>query len=575
VERILAGLWIFGDAPPRRTIPVSNRSLFMNIPRIKSALRSRSFDPVIWMTLGLAGMVTLLLNLPYYLQFKSHSGWAFALALVGSFVATFTFFLLLTAHRVVLYFLVPPVILACGAAIYFIHELGVYINENTLGLVFETNLGEASDLMSLELYGCLGAAALVSFLYVRAVVRRLGQSRTARRLLWAGGLFILHLLCALQTKKIEAYDPPLGFVSNAYVYLREKGRVSVLLKSREDISLTAKLSRIAEDEDLTLIVVVGETVRPDHLHINGYPRPTTPELERWGAVSFPDVLACAANTRFAVPCMLTRGTREDLRRPYHESSLISVFRRLNFDTWWVSMQGKFLEAIVPNEYTVAATAAIAEEAEHVVYLNPTGDVSRVRHFDTELLPVVDEALTTMNGRQLIVLHTIGAHFHYSSRYPESHAHYKPACKDKRPKACRPDELNNAYDNAMHFLDDFMGQLIKRVETRNALVLYVSDHGESLGEGGKFLHHLGSEEPEQNRVAMLAWASAQFREKHAESWKALSENASKKLSHDHLFHSVLDCAGVQTPVLDRSLSICAQARERTYDLPPNRISISFK
>jgi KDO II ethanolaminephosphotransferase len=241
---------------------------------------------------------------------------------------------------------------------------------------------------------------------------------------------------------------------------------------------------------------------------------------------------------------------------------------------WASMQGKFWEAIVPTEYTVAATAAIAREAKRVEYLNPTGDVSRIQHFDTDLLDYVDAELENGSAKKMMVLHTAGAHFHYASHYPSRHEHYQPVCTKNRPRECEPESLNNAYDNAMHFVDEFLGKLADRLKDRRAIVFYVSDHGESLGEGGKFLHHLDSAEPEQNRVAMLVWASEKFKTSRDPQWRKLLQNRHLKLGHEHAFHSILDCVGITSPVIDRSLSVCSEVRERTDQLPPNRLSIQF-
>jgi glucan phosphoethanolaminetransferase (alkaline phosphatase superfamily) len=525
---------------------------------------------VFWLSMLITGFV----NVPYYLSFTSHRGLALAAAISASFISALSFFLALTLHRYLLYFVMVPILVACAMAGYFLHELGVCVNENTLGLVYETNYVEARDLASPRLIALGILALLVGAFYARRVADILPRSKTARRSTWAAGLFALHLAAALCSRTIEVYDPPLGFLTNSYVYWREKARVAELLRSRRDISTNAELTGLAVNEPLTVIFVIGESVRPDHLHINGYPRPTTPNIERLGVVSFPDVSACAANTRFAVPCLMTRATRDDMRRPYLEKSFISVFRQLEFETTWISMQGQFLEAIVPDEYTVAATAAIAKESKFVTYLNPTGDVGQSKRFDTEMLPALDEALARAGERKLIVLHTAGAHFHYDSRYPESSIHYSPLCEERSPAACDLKALNNSYDNAMHFLDDFLGQVISRVVGKNALLVYVSDHGESLGEGGHYLHHLHSDEPEQNRVAMLAWASDEFRWRHTAAWNLLSRSANKRLAHDHVFHSMLDCVGIEMAELDPSLSVCSNSRERDLEFAPNRLSLSF-
>jgi glucan phosphoethanolaminetransferase (alkaline phosphatase superfamily) len=116
-------------------------------------------------------------------------------------------------------------------------------------------------------------------------------------------------------------------------------------------------------------------------------------------------------------------------------------------------------------------------------------------------------------------------------------------------------LVNSYDNAILHTDYFLDQVMQRLEERKALVMYVSDHGEGLGEDGMYSHHFGSTRRVERHVPWIVWASKAFVAEHPERIAALEAQRSVALRHDHLFHSILDCAGIASAVVDPRLSVC--------------------
>lgn len=346
---------------------------------------------------------------------------------------------------------------------------------------------------------------------------------------------------------------PYSLIASSNVYFRERSRLRDLIRNR------AKLSELPlgrAKEPMTVVVVIGESSRADHFRINGYSRPTSPFLESRGAISFSHVTSCESVTKYAVPCIFTRAHAADLMAAYRETSFVSVFRKLGFDTHWISNQGMFWSgSLLAETATITATAAIASEAEHVRFVNLEGDVDHMRVHDEALLPWYYAALQNREENQLIVLHTAGSHWHYDSHYPSSFRVFQPICGDHNPQRCAHDELVNSYDNAILHADSVMERIISAVEQRNALVVYASDHGESLGEGGRFGHTPHSTHQEQRHVAMFAWASSSFAAKHADRLEALRKHRTERLTQRNIFHSVLDCAGVQASFVNASLSLC--------------------
>jgi len=167
-----------------------------------------------------------------------------------------------------------------------------------------------------------------------------------------------------------------------------------------------------------------------------------------------------------------------------------------------------------------------------------------------------------------VLGTMGSHREYFSRYPEDHAVYKPDMGGSL------EAIGNAYDNTVLYLDKFIDALATKLNDKNAIVIYVSDHGESLGENGVFLHGapFNNAPKEQTNVPMIVWMSDKFvmenPEKHQniQQWAHANRQYIEPLSHDHLFHSLLDCAGIQSASngIDSALSVCARPPASEYN-----------
>jgi glucan phosphoethanolaminetransferase (alkaline phosphatase superfamily) len=309
--------------------------------------------------------------------------------------------------------------------------------------------------------------------------------------------------------------------------------------------------RAPAEEDLTVVLVIGESARPDHFGLNGYERPTTPGLAARSVISFRDVTACHHTTRMAVPCLMTRTSgrkpldlREHSQRLFvREKSFLSVFRSAGFVTGWVSNQ-----RVLHKKDT--AITAISAEAE-VVYFNPT---TWAQAQDAVLLDPIREVLARPERRQMLVVHTIGSHWPYANRHDDAHAPFQPGCARRNPLYCSKDAVVNSYDNSILYTDRFLADVIALLASRNALLIYTSDHGESLGEAGLFGH--GQENrPEQQAVPLIVWASAEFQRRHPERYAAIRRHATTPVSHAYVFHSVLDCAGFRGTIVDDSLSFC--------------------
>ncbi|MGV8923124.1 MAG: phosphoethanolamine transferase [Thermomonas sp.] len=306
-----------------------------------------------------------------------------------------------------------------------------------------------------------------------------------------------------------------------------------------------------------LLLVVGETVRGDHWGLNGYARQTTPNLAARNIVNFPDVSACGTSTEVSLPCMFSEVGRENYDRHAirsHESVLDAV-QRAGVRVHWRDNQSGCKDTCtgVPFETMSSADAP--------------GLCAGGRCFDEILLSGLAAKINAGKGDVLIVLHQLGNHGpNYFERYPPHYERWKPVCKTAELSLCTKQEIVNAYDNAILYTDAVLDQLIDLLESqteRDAAMLYVSDHGESLGEYGLFLH--GAPQAiapkQQLHVPMALWMSPGFINDDRVDLACLQAAAKQPASHDDLFSTVLGVFDVETKSYRKERDLLESCRTR--------------
>jgi glucan phosphoethanolaminetransferase (alkaline phosphatase superfamily) len=301
-------------------------------------------------------------------------------------------------------------------------------------------------------------------------------------------------------------------------------------------SLHARLLAPATAPD-TVVLVVGESASATHWGILGYPRNTTPRLEAEdNLVAFSDVVALSVATRSAVPGVLSR---RPVMRPDGsvdsggEPSLIKAFGEAGYRTHWFSNQspfGKFDTSI----------AVYAREAEDVRFFNPSTFETKA-NFDEILLDPLRTVLKSP-GRHLVVLHTLGSHFDYALRYPESFDRF--AAED-RVIGDADERIVNSYDNSILYSDFFLSAVIGAVKERGgaSLVAYFSDHGTDL-PGGKCSYWQTRRLGESTyRVPVLFWFSDGMQRHHPGEWRRLLKNRDDPYTTRAMFSTLLQLGGV--------------------------------
>jgi lipid A ethanolaminephosphotransferase len=324
------------------------------------------------------------------------------------------------------------------------------------------------------------------------------------------------------------------------------------VQPRQPIGLDAQAGPgwARRDRPRLVVLVVGETARAANWGLSGYARQTTPRLAAAsGVINFSDATACGTSTEVSLPCMFAPVGRRyyDEARIRGSESLLHVAARAGVQVRWVDNNTgcKGVCDGLPSERLSAASApGLCTER--------CLDEGLVRALEARLDALRSEDRST----QLLVLHMLGNHGpSYFRRYPPAFERFTPACRDDDLGRCTREEIVNAYDNALLYTDHVLALLISRLNDAAAradtALLYVSDHGESLGEKNLFLHGVPwlMAPKEQTSVPMIFWASAGFDRSAGIDAACLRQRASASVQHDHLFHSLLALLDVRTSLYD--------------------------
>jgi len=303
-----------------------------------------------------------------------------------------------------------------------------------------------------------------------------------------------------------------------------------------------------------LLLVVGETARADHFALNGYPRPTNPELSKVdGVVSYTDVTSCGTNTAASLPCMFSHlGKRDFESRSNDYENLLDVVQRAGMAVLWIDNQAGCKGVCDRVPHADAGQPAAGAPAL------PAGLCSDGECLDEALLEGLDARVAALPAEArargvLLVMHQMGSHgpAYYKRSTPQL-KRFLPECKTISLAECSHTELVNAYDNSIAYTDHFLGRTIDWLQSRakdfDTGLLYMSDHGESLGEYGLFLHGLPyALAPDvQKHVPMVAWFSDGLARRDGTSIDCLSATLDAPLSHDNLFHTVLGLMDIRSP-----------------------------
>jgi lipid A ethanolaminephosphotransferase len=499
------------------------------------------------------------------------SAWGFGLALVVGVLALHLLLCVVFSSRWTVKPLLALLIVVAAFASYYMQHYGVYMDPTMLRNVLRTDLHEAGELLGfslmwhLLLYAVLPLLVLwrvqlVVWSWKRSLLTRLGLVVAALAVLVAALLSVYQPLSSLMRnhKELRYLITPANVLWSVAAVAGADAKARSV--PRQAIGLDAKPgpSWATRTRPLLVVLVVGETARTANWGLSGYNRQTTPELARLPVINFPQATSCGTNTETSVPCLFAPVGRRD----YDEAtirgseSLLHVLARAGVGVTWRD-----------NQSGCKGTCD-GLPTQSVLDINPAGLCRDGRCLDEGLLHGLPDMLRQARGTQLLVLHQLGNHGpSYFRRYPPAFERFKPACQSDDLRTCSRAEIVNAYDNALlytdHVLAMLIGQLQASAATLDSAVLYVSDHGESLGENNLYLHGLPyAIAPDvQKQVPMVMWFSDGIVREQGLDLACLRQRAAKPVAHDHVFHTLLGLLDVTTALHDPAWDLSQACRNK--------------
>lgn len=330
-------------------------------------------------------------------------------------------------------------------------------------------------------------------------------------------------------------------VMGMWLILREDSRLSMPVRNRIPFNIAYVYKEYAEnkheieterertigqvepvDEDLLTVVVIGEALRSANLGLNGYWRETTPLLsKRDGVISFRNMWTDIVYTNGSIPRIMTGTGEDDPGRAYRERSFIDFYKSAGMPAYVITNQN--VEKQYAYFWGEADSLIIANNCKNVYNYSKWLDSNTLEPFE-ELSDKIDEGL--------IVVHCIGSHWWYDAHYPDSMKYYQPTTKSRIVSNCDSMEMVNSYDNTVRYMDWVVDQMIEKISDRKAVLIFISDHGEALGENGMWLH--ASECEAMHKTASFVWMSDKYREARPDVWEEFQSQKETEMKTDQIY-----------------------------------------
>ena len=466
--------------------------------------------------------------------------------------------------------LLATLLLVTAAATHFMDRYTIYLDPDMLRNILHTDGKESGELLSPGLLpGLLALGVLPASLLWRV---RLRHRALPRALMMRVGCIVLSLVVASGAALASFQD--LSALMRNHRELRHlitPGNYLVSLvrvlghdgaernRPRTPVGRDARVvGRRPGAKPRVLVLVVGETVRAQDWGLDGYARQTTPQLRAIAPINFTDVTSCGSATEVSVPCMFSPYGRAhyDKDRIETSESLLNVLDHAGIATLWRDNQ---------TGCKGVCTGLPFESFEHArdpQACTPEGCLDEV------MLHGLTEEIARHPGDLVVVLHQLGSHGpSYAKRYPLRLRRFTPTCETADLGDCSREQIVNAYDNSVLYTDDFLARTIRLLaaqDTRDTALIYVSDHGESLGENGLYLHGVpyAIAPDTQTHVPMVMWLSPGFAASRDVDLSCMKREGRTPASHDNLFHSVLGLMQVSTSVYDPGLDLVGRCVARS-------------
>lgn len=451
-------------------------------------------------------------------------------------IGIFFVLLILSLHKVFFSITFPILTLICSLFTYYRYTANITLTPTMIDLLLVNDLRTDVSAFSLWLVIIIILTIILSLFFVWWRNKKI---KNIHYYIWLPlSVFMVYLVCFCfgdRSSKLQM-RMPFSFYFNIHEYLSEYQTI-------ENNRPPFKGKVTCNSDSLIVVYIQGESLRADHLQLNGYSRATTSLLNKEkNIVSFPNVYTDYTYTHLSIPHLLTRSDAQHTDRAFKERSFISLLKMAGYYTSWLGNQ---------------------EIGSTFVYFSKECDTLQLAHagkslemfdswLDEDLLPLLDDELNRKVSKHFILLHSIGSHWFYNSHFSQKFAHFYPLADNRLVNTNSHEELCNSYDNTIIYSDWFWSQIIKKLRKRKAILFYMSDHGESLGEDNNYWH--GINRKEQRNIGCFIWYSDSYAASYVDKIKILRANRLNTYQSHILFHSILDAADVQSAYMEDSLDI---------------------
>lgn len=491
----------------------------------------------------MSSLLFILFHYPFFkfvfnnVDYKSFTGVSIIVSLVIAMLVAnaFALFLIFFLSRLVGKILLVLFFLINAVAVYFINTYSVIIDESMIGNVLNTNYSESSSFFSIKLVlYVVFLGILPSIFIIKAKIITV----TVKKFLVSISLTLLFLLTLAfanasnwlwidkNSKTLGGLAMPWSYAVNIplfYIHQFKKNEKEILLPD----------ATIKDDQKSVVILVIGESARSENFSLYGYPKNTNPLLSKIPNVSHFNATSDATYTTAGVKSIVEHENTDELYE-----ILPNYLYRNNVDVIWRTTNWGEPPVHIKNY-----------QNREDLMPNCKGDGC---DYDGILLSgLKEQILASKKNKILIVLHTSTSHGPtYSKKYPAQFEIFKPVCNSVELGNCSHTELVNAYDNTIVYTDYLLANVIedlKQLQEYKSAMIFVSDHGESLGENNLYMHGLPrSIAPKQQyEIPFIVWTSDN---------SARQMKPNKILTQNYVFHSVLNFLNIQSPIYKEQMNI---------------------
>jgi len=481
----------------------------------------------------------------------------FLVSLVIVLFSLIVFLFSLVSSRFIIKPIMILIIIVSAFTNYFMNTYNVVIDSTMIQNTLNTDLHESLDLFSFKLVLYILFLGLIPsyIVYKLEIEKRTFKIEFFSRikLIVVSLILIASMVYSFSTfytsflrehKILRLYANPVFYIYSVVKYtngILNSGDIVM-----KEIGLDAKVEKPTHKKRV-VVMVVGEAARADRFSLNGYKRETNKLVSQEDIINLSDVSSCGTSTAVSVPCMFSIYTRDDYSYKKNRSTqnVIDVLMHANVNVLWRDNNSNWEEIARTGTYQNYKTDTLNKNCE--------GECR-----DIGMIDGLQEYIDTAVGDVFIVLHQMGNHGPaYYKRYPKEFEKYTPVCETNQLEKCSPESIGNAYDNTLLYTDYFLSNVINLLKSNNDLetaMIYMSDHGESLGENGVYLHGLPyfMAPKEQTHVGSFLWFSDTFKENI--DVETIEKNANNSYSQDNLFHTILGMMNIQTEVYEKDMDI---------------------